>query len=215
MNEIVNALPFALPWCLFLLCVLTQPPQWIKPVRRARRIWAQTHLLGVVVASVVTASLSLHPWYSGNVSALSGAALVTYIFVQASQTDLMFRKASEAHLMYAWALFIVAASIVQDVPSVISSLTVLFLTALTRRWWAGDATALCVAISCSSPMIAAHPEVATVNLISIIFVLLCSLVTALYKSSKRPIAVPLIPIVLAPFTLMPLVYFVAPAIPQL
>ena len=64
-------------------------------------------------------------------------------------------------------------------------------------------------------MIAAHPEVATVNLASIVFVLLCSLVTALYKSSKRPIAVPLIPIVLAPFTLMPLVYFVAPAIPQL
>lgn len=206
-EELIKYLPAITPGCLFLIGILGQPPEWVKPKRRARRIWAQTHLVAATITLIVSAAFTLHPWYSNNPTALTGLVLTIYMLTQTSQTDIAFRKASETHMMYAWGLFIITACIFQQTTVVTASIAALVVTAITRRWWSGDATALCVALSCATPITTAHPETFVANMAAIGFVIVCAIITAIYKSSKKAIRVPLIPFVITPFALLPLVYF--------
>jgi hypothetical protein len=215
MHEITPYLPIIFPWCLFCLSAITQPPEWVKPKRHARKVWAQSHIIAVVIASLISVLLLTHPWYSGQVVALTGATMLTYVYTQASYTDLQYRKASEPHLMYGWALFVLSAALNNDTQVVAAALVILFLTAVTRRWWAGDATALCVAVSCVTPIQIAHPEASTAFIGSMVFVLVTAVTTAVLTSSKKPIKVPLIPIALAPFLLVPALYAVLPAMGEM
>jgi hypothetical protein len=196
-------LPAAVPAALFVLSVMTAPPDWVKPRGSARRVWVLTHLSALVVGVLVGVGMQWHPWYEQDMVARVGAGVVSYVFVQGSQTDLLFRKASEVHMMFGWSLFMIAAAVGGDSRVVSGSVAVLFLAALTRRWWAGDATALCVALSCVLPVVLAHPMAAIANYAGMGFVLVCGIITAVAKSRKRPIAVPLVPIALAPFVLVP------------
>jgi hypothetical protein len=112
-------------------------------------------------------------------------------------------------MMHAWGLFIITACIFQQTAVVTASIAALVATAITRRWWSGDATAICVALSCATPITILHPEAALANMAAIGFVIVCAIITAIYKSSKKAIRVPLIPFVITPFALLPLVYLVA------
>lgn len=208
-EELIKYLPAITPGSLFLIGLLGQPPEWVKPKRRARRLWSQTHLIAAAITLIATAAFTFHPWYSNNPTALTGLAVTIYMLTQTSQTDIAFRKASETHMMYAWGLFIIAACIFQQTAVVTASIAALVATAITRRWWSGDATAICVAISCATPITILHPEAALANMAAIGFVIVCAIITAIYKSSKKAIRVPLIPFVITPFALLPLVYFFA------
>ena len=208
-EELIKYLPAITPGSLFLIGLLGQPPEWLKPKRRARRLWSQTHLIAAAITLIATAAFTFHPWYSNNPTALTGLAVTIYMLTQTSQTDIAFRKASETHMMYAWGLFIIAACIFQQTAVVTASIAALVATAVTRRWWSGDATAICVAISCATPITILHPEAALANMAAIGFVIVCAIITAIYKSSKKAIRVPLIPFVITPFALLPLVYFFA------
>ena len=208
-EELIKYLPAITPGCLFLIGLLGQPPEWVKPKRRARRLWSQTHLIAAAITLIATAAFTFHPWYSNNPTALTGLAVTIYMLTQTSQTDIAFRKASETHMMYAWGLFIIAACIFQQTAVVTASIAALIATAITLRWWSGDATAICVAISCATPITILHPEAALANMAAIGFVIVCAIITAIYKSSKKAIRVPLIPFVITPFALLPLVYFFA------
>lgn len=207
-------LPIILPWCLFLISAFTQPPEWLKPRNKARKLWVQTHMLAVLPATIIAVALQTHPWYANNIPATAGASILTYVYIQASCTDMQYRKASESHLMYGWALFVLTAAIYHDTNTVASSLAALFLMALTRRWWAGDATALCVAITCVSPILIANPESMVAFGASMLFVVITALITAVLSSSKKPVKIPLIPIALAPFLLTPAIYTLIPAMVQ-
>lgn len=209
-----NYLPIILPWCLFLISAFTQPPEWLKPRNKARKLWVQTHMLAVLPATIIAVALQTHPWYANNIPATAGASILTYVYIQASCTDMQYRKASESHLMYGWALFVVTAAIYHDTNTVASSLAALFLMALTRRWWAGDVTALCVAITCVSPILIANPESMVAFGASMLFVVITALITAVLSSSKKPVKIPLIPIALAPFLLTPAIYTLIPAMVQ-
>lgn len=174
----------------------------------------QTHMLAVLPATIIAVALQTHPWYANNIPATAGASILTYVYIQASCTDMQYRKASESHLMYGWALFVLTAAIYHDTNTVASSLAALFLMALTRRWWAGDATALCVAITCVSPILIANPESMVAFGASMLFVVITALITAVLSSSKKPVKIPLIPIALAPFLLTPAIYTLIPAMVQ-
>lgn len=208
-DELIKYLPAITPGCLFLIGLLGQPPEWVKPKRRARRLWAQTHLIAAAITLIVTSAFTFHPWYGNNPAALTGLAVTIYMLTQTSQTDIAFRKASETHMMHAWGLFIITACIFQQTAVVTASIAALVATAITRRWWSGDATAICVALSCATPITILHPEAALANMAAIGFVIVCAIITAIYKSSKKAIRVPLIPFVITPFALLPLVYLVA------
>lgn len=208
-EELIKYLPAITPGCLFFIGLLGQPPEWVKPKRRARRLWAQTHLIAAAITLIVTSAFTFHPWYGNNPTALTGLAVTIYILAQTSQTDIAFRKASETHMMHAWGLFIITACIFQQTAVVTASIAALVATAITRRWWSGDATAICVALSCATPITILHPEAALANMAAIGFVIVCAIITAIYKSSKKAIRVPLIPFVITPFALLPLVYLVA------
>lgn len=208
-DELIKYLPAITPGCLFLIGLLGQPPEWVKPKRRARRLWAQTHLIAAAITLIVTSAFTFHPWYGNNPTALTGLAVTIYMLTQTSQTDIAFRKASETHMMHAWGLFIITACIFQQTAVVTASIAALVATAITRRWWSGDATAICVALSCATPITILHPEAALANIAAIGFVIVCAIITAIYKSSKKAIRVPLIPFVITPFALLPLVYLVA------
>jgi len=207
-EELIKYLPAITPGCLFLIGLLGQPPEWVKPKRRARRLWAQTHLIAAAITLIVTSAFTFHPWYGNNPTALTGLAVTIYMLTQTSQTDIAFRKASETHMMHAWGLFIITACIFQQT-AVVTASAALVATAITRRWWSGDATAICVALSCATPITILHPEAALANMAAIGFVIVCAIITAIYKSSKKAIRVPLIPFVITPFALLPLVYLVA------
>lgn len=208
-EELIKYLPAITPGCLFLIGLLGQPPEWVKPKRRARRLWAQTHLIAAAITLIVTSAFTFHPWYGNNPTALTGLAVTIYMLTQTSQTDIAFRKASETHMMHAWGLFIITACIFQQTAVVTASIAALVATAITRRWWSGDATAICVALSCATPITILHPEAALANMAAIGFVIVGAIITAIYKSSKKAIRVPLIPFVITPFALLPLVYLVA------
>lgn len=208
-EELIKYLPAITPGCLFLIGLLGQPPEWVKPKKRARRLWAQTHLIAAAITLIVTSAFTFHPWYGNNPTALTGLAVTIYMLTQTSQTDIAFRKASETHMMHAWGLFIITACIFQQTAVVTASIAALVATAITRRWWSGDATAICVALSCATPITILHPEAALTNIAAIGFVIVCAIITAIYKSSKKAIRVPLIPFVITPFALLPLVYLVA------
>jgi membrane protein len=208
-EELIKYLPAITPGCLSLIGLLGQPPEWVKPKRRARRLWAQTHLIAAAITLIVTSAFTFHPWYGNNPTALTGLAVTIYMLTQTSQTDIAFRKASETHMMHAWGLFIITACIFQQTAVVTASIAALVATAITRRWWSGDATAICVALSCATPITILHPEAALANMAAIGFVIVCAIITAIYKSSKKAIRVPLIPFVITPFALLPLVYLVA------
>ena len=209
-----NYLPIIIPWCLFLISAFTQPPEWLKPRNKARKLWVQTHLLAVLPATIIAVALQTHPLYANNIPATAGASILTYMYIQSSWTDMQYRKASESHLMHGWSLFVVTAALYHDANTVASSLAALFLTALMRRWWAGDATALCVAVTCVSPILMANPDSMVAFGASMLFVVITALITAVLSSSKKPIKIPLIPIALAPFLLMPAIYMLTPAMVQ-
>lgn len=197
-------LPTMLLMGLFLIANATGAPAWVKPQRKAHWVWAQIHAIALIPAIAVAIALAHHPWYQDNIVARTGAAFLTYTFVWATQTDISYRKASEAHIMQGWVAYLLLAAITQDIMTVTLSISALVLGGLIRHWWVSDATLTVVALSYIAPIAVSHPIVGLVNFATLALILITYTVAKIYKKQHKQLKIPLAPVLLTPFTLVPL-----------
>lgn len=203
-SQYIYMLPTMLLMGLFLIANATGAPAWVKPQRKAHWVWARIHAIALIPAIAVAIALAHHPWYQDNIVARTGAAFLTYTFVWATQTDISYRKASEAHIMQGWVAYLLLAAITQDIMTVTLSISALVLGGLIRHWWASDATLTVVALSYIAPVAVSHPIVGLVNFAALALILIAYTVAKIYKKQHKQLKIPLAPVLLTPFTLVPL-----------
>lgn len=204
-NQYLYMLPTMLLMGLFLVANASGAPTWIKPQRNAHWVWARIHAIAVIPAIAVSIILAHHPWYEENIVARTGAAFLTYTFIWTAQTDISYRKASGTHIMQGWVAYLLLAAIVQDITTIALSITALVLGGFIRHWWASDATLTVVALSYIAPIAVAHPAAGIVNIVALLLTLGAYAIVKIYKKRHRHLKIPLAPILLTPFVLLPAV----------